>query len=393
MVKKRSVFDIDFSLEDAPEQADGFPVGNQPAPETKSYNVQGHPLQNTGPVTQDQTALGAISDGADRRGPMASAISETLEAVEGRAEAEARIRAENDALAHEHVRLKKLGLITDLIPTASVFMSKLTRDRAAGSDVELEELKASIQSVGLSNPIRVEQTPEGYELIQGYRRLHAFRELAESTGDPRYQKIPAALVPRGEPLNALYRKMVDENLVRKDISFGEMALLAISYAHDVDLDLDAAVGDLYGSALKQKRRYIRQFAHVFAHLKDAVQFPEAVPRALGLELFKAFEAQDADIPQLVQRLQTLTPKTAETEAALLKEFVLIPTAQDLSNRIKSDAKTSLRLPRPEGEARVIATNGRIELRLNKDFSTVSKVKLESAIEALLTTLSDDLDAG
>lgn len=130
---------------------------------------------------------------------MASAISETLEATSERASAEAAIRAENDALAHEHVRLKRLGLITDLIQTSDVHTDKLTRDRSANVDPELAELKQSIQSVGLSNPIRVEQTDNGYELIQGFRRLTAFRELAAETGDPRYSRIPAALVPRGNP--------------------------------------------------------------------------------------------------------------------------------------------------------------------------------------------------
>ncbi|MEM1301282.1 MAG: ParB N-terminal domain-containing protein, partial [Pseudomonadota bacterium] len=131
--KKRRVFDIDF---DTP--ADAVPAG---------------------------------TDRVERRGPMATAISETAEALDERAEAEAAIRAENDALAHEHVRLKKLGLITDLIPVAEVLTTKLTRDRAEGADPELDELKASIAAVGLSNPIRVEQTEHGYELIQGFRRL------------------------------------------------------------------------------------------------------------------------------------------------------------------------------------------------------------------------------
>jgi len=51
-----------------------------------------------------------------RRGPMAAAVRENAEAVRERAETEAAVRDENDRLAHEHVRLKKLGLIVDLIP-------------------------------------------------------------------------------------------------------------------------------------------------------------------------------------------------------------------------------------------------------------------------------------
>ena len=126
MVKKRSVFDINFDPDEG-EDAEGFPAGNRPEetsePARPNY-IQGHPLQNRDPV-------------APRRGPMASAISETREATTERANAEAAIRAENDALAHEHVRLKKLGLITDLIQTADVYTDKLTRDRSANIDPDL----------------------------------------------------------------------------------------------------------------------------------------------------------------------------------------------------------------------------------------------------------------
>ena len=84
MSKKRRMFDVDL-----PDDLETFPAGKvePPAPAT-----------------------------GNRRGPMATAISETAESLNERQEIEAKIRAENDALAHEHVRLKKLGLIVDLSP-------------------------------------------------------------------------------------------------------------------------------------------------------------------------------------------------------------------------------------------------------------------------------------
>jgi hypothetical protein len=53
----------------------------------------------------------------------------------------------------------------------------LTRDRKAVRDSEIDELKASISDIGLSNPIQVLEAGDGYELVQGYRRMTAFREL------------------------------------------------------------------------------------------------------------------------------------------------------------------------------------------------------------------------
>ena len=372
MAKKRSVFDINFEL-DAEEEATEFPAGNRTL-DVKSNNVQGHPQQN-------------YESAPARRGPMASAIAETAEATRERADKEATIRAENDALAHEHVRLKKLGLITDLVQTSEVKTSKLTRDRSANIDPELAELKESIKAVGLSNPIRVEKTDEGYELVQGFRRLSAFQQLAEETGDPRYTRIPAAMVPRGEPLVGLYRKMVDENLIRKDLSFGEMAQLALSYAKDENIPVGDAVSTLYASALKQKRTYIRQFARVLKALEGTIRHPEAMPRALGLNLYKLIDAQSERAGEIAASLRALPDRDAEAEAAVLQS-ALAPEKPASTRVSKSTSKTSLRMGRPEGEARVTASDGKVELRLEKDFSAVPRARLQQGIEAFLAVLDE-----
>ena len=377
MVKKRSVFDINFDPDEG-EEDEKFPAGNHPqeaAEPARPNDIQGHPLQNRDPV-------------APRRGPMASAISETREATTERANAEAAIRAENDALAQEPVRLKKLGLITDLIQTADVYTDKLTRDRSANIDPELAELKQSIQAVGLSNPIRVEQRDGGYELIQGYRRLTAFRELAEETDDPRYSRIPAALVPRGEPLVDLYRKMVDENLVRKDLSFGEMANLALAYAQDSGVDAGEAVSTLYASALKQKKTYIRQFARVLGDLSGALNYPEAIPRALGLDLYRLFEADPNAASALKSALTDRPSRDAEAEISMLRDALKVKKAPAKATG-KSTSKTSLRLGLPDGEIRVTASDGKVEMRLPRDFAAVSKQRLQRGIEAFLAAIDKD----
>ncbi|TMV47274.1 replication protein, partial [Thioclava sp. BHET1] len=200
-------------------------------------------------------------------------------ALRERQAAEAAIRAENDRLAHELVRLKKLGLVVDQIPLDAISNTKLTRDRSAQRDPELDELKTSIRSIGLSNPIRVEQGEAGYELVQGYRRLAAYRELLEETGDAeRYGTIPAGLIGRGETLESLYRRMVDENLVRRDISFAEMAALARSYHLDSETGsetIDDAIAVLFGSAGRQKRIYIRNFATLLDHIGDKLSHAHA----------------------------------------------------------------------------------------------------------------------
>lgn len=358
-MSKRRVFDIDFPSDPAPTKP----------------------------------AAGASE--AARRGPMAAAISENADALREREEAEARIRAENDRLAHEHVRLKRAGLITDLIALDAIRTDKLTRDRVAERDEDLEELKASIAAVGLSNPIRVEAVGDGvYELIQGYRRLTAYRELHAETGDDTYARIPAGLSASGEELELLYRRMVDENLVRRDISFGEMAQLVRAYADDpatAAADVDAALTALFGSASRQKRSYIRHFVTLMTAIGPRLKFPEAIPRALGLQLEKHISSEPGAAARIGAALSAAMPATAEAELEVLREHAAPPRGEKPGPNAapRGAAKTTFRQQVAGGTVRCAAAEGRVELRMARDFSNLDRHRLEAAVAAFFETLEQD----
>lgn len=365
-MSKRRVFDIDFTPDTA-----AVPAGT--APEN--------------PAEKPAEA---------RRGPMATAISENADALRTRAEAEQKIREENDRLAHEFVRLKKLGLVVDRIPLGMIRMDKLIRDRKEERDPELDELKESIKSVGLSNPIRVEERGDGrYELIQGYRRMKAYYSLLNETGDESYAAIPAGLVAKGDSLQSLYRRMVDENLVRRDISFAEMAQLALRYAEDTQTGaetIEDAVNDLYASAGRQKRIYIRHFAQVLMAVGDSLKFPEAIPRALGLDLKKRLEADAMNAQVLRDALVRVQPQSEEAELEVLRSFAegkrknapRTPAAPR-----PGVAKTTLRCTVPAGTVRCQARDGKIEMAMERDFSEIDRHKLEDAIAAFFAALEQD----
>ncbi len=365
MTKRRRVFDIDL------------------------------PDEETGPAVT--TPAPAPDTGALRRGPMAAAIEETSQSLRDRAAVEDEIRAENDALAHEFVRLKNLGLITDLISLNKIRATKLTRDRMQDGDHEIEGLKESIRAIGLSNPIRVEPTDDGgYELVQGWRRLKAFRELRDETGEERFAHIPAGLLPRGETLDSLYRRMVDENLVRKDISWAEMATLAQNYAEDENTsapDVDTAVNQLYASASPQKRSYIRRFALLLSSLGTSLRFPEAIPRALGLELAGLLEGEFDKCVQLSSELLSRPERDAEKEVAILREYLAVQRQSGASTSSSSPrgrparrGKTTLRMELPMGAVKCVAQSGKVELQLDQDFSEIDRARLEAAVEAFFTAL-------
>ncbi|WP_136686021.1 ParB/RepB/Spo0J family partition protein [Falsirhodobacter xinxiangensis] len=359
MTRKRRMFEIEM-----PDETETFPAGK------------------------------AEKDG--RRGPMATAISETAEGARVRARIEADIRAENDALAREHVRLKQAGLITDLIPLDAIDTHKLIRDRAPGADMELTELVASIRELGLSNAIQVEPAGEGrYELIQGWRRLSAYRALLEETGDAEaWGRIPAGIAVRGVELDRLYRRMVDENLVRKDISFAEMAQLALHYAMDPmtdENDPEKAVAFLFKSAGYQKRSYIRSFIRVVEALGETLDHAQDIPRALGLALAQRLEEVPGLAGAIKADLKDWDNRSVQDELGVLRRFAgqgdeaagpkaRVPTAPT------GKARTLFQIQRAHGNAKCVAANGRLEIRLARDFSAVDRRKLEAAVQALLDRL-------
>ncbi len=368
MTKKRRMFDIDL-----PEDAVAAPSETFPA--------------------------GKVSDVPPRRGPMATAIAETVTSTRERQEIEAQIRAENDALAHEHVRLKRLGLVIELIPVDRIEMTKLVRDRNKGPDSELAELKASITELGLSNPIRLEARADGsYELIQGYRRLTAYRELLDETGDAdRYGTIPAAVSQPGDDLEALYRKMVDENLVRKDISFAEMAMLALDYARDPGTtvnDPEKAVAVLFKSAGYQKRSYIRTFMSVVERLGGDLLYPQDIPRALGLALARRMEEVDGLVPLIRAELKGQENRSIADEMGVLRRFsgeadeveTGAPRPAVSKAEKPAKAKTSFQFDRKDGRGKCIAAVGKLEIQLERDFTTIDRRRLEQAVRLMLDQL-------
>ncbi len=347
----------------------------------------------------DQAPLETTSGfGEKRRGPMASAITENADSLKDRQAVEQQIREENDQLAHEYVQRKADGLVIDLIPLDQIVSEKLARDRMEGADDTLDELAVSIQDIGLSNPIRVQKRTDGlYELVQGFRRLAAYRGLNNASVHPeRYSSIPAAVIYTDEALELLYRQMVDENMVRKDISFAEMAGLAIKYAQDAGTDCDdadKAVALLFKSAGYQKRSYIRNFIGLMERIGGSLKYPAEISRALGLALRKRIDADNAVAAQVENDLLAAGPdRLVEEEQAILRRAAGLETdkkpfpAGKAGQTLPRKAKTVFNIARPDGTVKCTATAGRLELRVAKDFSTVDRVKLEQAIKQMLVQI-------
>jgi ParB family chromosome partitioning protein len=362
MSKKRRVFDIDLP--------DEIEVTDAPKPEAPA-----------------------------RRGPMASAISENAEALKARQSASDAIREENDALAHELVALREAGQVVEQIPLGDVKTTALVRDRlSTDQDMELDELVTSIREIGLSNPIRVIARPDGrFELVQGYRRLNAYRRLHSADGQGGWDRIPALVLAEAPDVGGLYRRMVDENLVRKDLSFAEMAHIAQVYAADPATDADDitdAVAALFQSAPYSKRSYIRSFAYLMDSLGDHLAHPTELPRALGLALARVIKDHPEVLAQIKEELKGWDNRSVADELEVLRRFAEVddfevakPTLRKKAPRKRAGGtKTTFHIRSTAGQVKCTAAMGRLEIQVDRDFSSIERKRLEQAIASLVDGL-------
>jgi ParB family chromosome partitioning protein len=78
------------------------------------------------------------------------------------------------------------------------------------SEIEtIEDLKASISTIGIISPLLVRRTTKGYELIAGHRRLAAARAL-------KLKDVPINMIEVVD--NELQEMMLTENLLREDLN-------------------------------------------------------------------------------------------------------------------------------------------------------------------------------
>ena len=352
----------------------------------------------------------AAQPASRRHGPMASAIAENAEAGQERNKAVQAIREENDALAHEFVALRKAGHVIQSLPLDDVHATLLSRERMSARDDELDELVTSIRDVGLSNPIRVLVRPDGkgFELVQGRRRLTAYRRLFEETGDDVWASVPAAVMPDGpKDVAGLYRRMVDENVVRKDISFAEMAHAAKNFAADPATgtsDVDKAVAELFKSASYSKRSRIRTFVSLLDSIGDVLQHSTEIPRNLGVALDAAIKKRPALVAEIKAALNDGGNRDAGAELDVLRRFAGEPDdgdAREVASALDSAkeptqrsenagqggrTKTTFHIESAAGQVKCTAAVGRLEIKAERDFSSIDRKHLERAITSLVADL-------
>jgi ParB family chromosome partitioning protein len=164
------------------------------------------------------------------------------------------------------------------IPLAEIDANSVARDRTRLDEAALAELTASIARGGLRQPVEVFELAEPmeghrYGLISGFRRLRAFRDLAE-LNPARFATIPA-FVRTPETIPAILAAMVEENDVRAGLSAWEKGAVAANAVHEGWFpDLPAALAALYPGANRFKRARIRAVAELVLAMDGVLEEPE-----------------------------------------------------------------------------------------------------------------------
>lgn len=337
------------------------------------------------------------AEGPRRPGPMAAAGRDSAEALTRLAEeqAEARRRNADDADAWRSAQAD--GRVLRRLPLAAVDAASLPRDRlgldAVAQADAMEELKASIRERGQREPIEVweEAGEDGapvFRLATGWRRLEALRQLHAETGEDRFAAVLARVAPAA-PRAARYLAMVEENAVREDVSFAEMAHVALAMARDPEAgvaDAGEAVNRLYAALHKVKRSNIRRFVELLEAAGDLLPAPQEIPKNLGAEAARAIQADPRALAALRAGLRGAQDAAAQN-AALAEAVRGRPAAIAAPGRTVAPGAT-LRVATSAGELRVTARDGELRLRGAVDFAGLPRERLAAAVAALGAALEE-----
>lgn len=200
------------------------------------------------------------------------------------------------------------GLVAEMLSLDQIDADFIRRDRMVEDVEAMDELLESLRVHGLRTPIEVTREGEGFGLISGFRRLEAFRKLAET--DPRFTEIPAFIREAGSGQDA-YVSMVEENELRANLSPYERGRIAVLAAgQGVFASTEAAVDVLFAAASKAKRSKVRSFAVVHEALGDLLQHPVALSEKAGLKIASALrEGAQAELRQALAGAGALDAKT------------------------------------------------------------------------------------
>jgi len=322
-------------------------------------------------------------------GPMGAAIRDTAENLTQSTDAKVEQRRKNAEDAKTFRAAQEDGLILQRVPLDQVHTDDLPRDRleleAVATADEMEELKSSIRARGQKEPVELYVGDDGrLQIKKGWRRFTALSQLWAETQDDAFATVIARIAEGDQARLARYVDMVEENVVREDLSFAEMAQVAITAAQDgavEEADPLVLVGTLYGALHKMKKSYIRGFVTLLSSVGDDLQWPKAVPRNIGIEAARALKGRSDGVSGLRQKLRAAA--TADAQNEVLRSFAAAEPKGKGQPAKAPREKFEFHL----GETKVTARQGECRIVSGVDYASVPKGQLEQAIKAFEAVLT------
>ncbi len=319
-------------------------------------------------------------------GPMGAAVRDAASHMVSSSEALVEQRRQNAAEAKELRTARESGRLLERISIAQILANDLPRDRLQLDDVssssEMEELKASIRARGQKDPIVVYSDGQGsFQLVNGWRRLSALRQLFDETGDERFSFAVAKIVSADGERIEQYIDMVEENILREDLTFAEMAQVVLDASRDPatgSSDPDVLVGRLYAAFHRTKKSYVRTFVTLLLALDSDLKWPKAVPRNLGLEVGRRLKDDSDAVADL--RAQLSDAKSPEDQNSVLLRFSSAPLL-GADQKQKASAAGREKLEFHSGDMKVTARNGECRIKSKVDFISLDRNTLERAVAA------------
>lgn len=324
-------------------------------------------------------------------GPMGAAVRDAAESLTESTEAKVEQRRQNAEDAKAFRAAADEGRVLERVALSEVHTDDLPRDRleldAVAQSDEMEELKASIMARGQKEPVELYRGEDGrLQLKKGWRRFTALSQLFAETGDEAYAGIIARIAKADDNRLTRYIDMVEENVVREDLTFAEMAQVALTAAADPQVEepsADVLVGRLYSALHKMKKSYIRSFVTLLEALEGDLQWPKAVPRNLGVDAARALKAGQGDVADLRARLSVAA--TPDAQNAVLADFTggAAPAVKSAPKAAKQKFEFHV------GQTKVTARQGECRIVSKQDYASIPKAQLQRAIKAFEDALKEE----
>lgn len=185
-----------------------------------------------------------------------------------------------------------------------------------------------------------------------------------------------------------YLAMVEENAIRVNVSFAEMANVAIEMANDPESGVDSdedAVARLYGNLHKVKRSNIRRFVDLLRMFGDVLTDAQDIPKNIGAAVARAASADPEFRKALAGKLASADGAAAQMK--LMNEALRAETAKPAPKEKPADKKGRATQQIRKQGIEVVADSEEIRIRHAGRLDLEDKARFEAAFLAFCRALS------